>query len=120
MSLNSPRDSTSIVLRSKMRIWELESTSTGLTPGIETATEADLTIRSSASQAEATKHLIDELFNRTNMEAYIILGKLLPATQPLKPNGTYGRQSYFRKDKQSRNTEKIETTSVSIRVCHKR
>ncbi|KAF8092368.1 hypothetical protein N665_0416s0024 [Sinapis alba] len=95
-----------------MQLWELESTSTGLTPGIETATKADLTIRSLASQEEATKHQIDEPFNRTNMEAYIILGTPLPATQPLKPNGTYGRQSYFTKDKQSRNIEKIETTNT--------
>ena len=111
MSLSSPRNSTPIVLRSEMKLWELESTSTGLTPEIETATEAALTIRSSASQAEATKHQMDEPLNKTNMEAYIILGTLLPVTEPLKPNGTYGRQSYFTKDKQSRNTEKIETTS---------
>ena len=109
MSPSSPRNSTPIVLRTVLRLWELESTSTGLTPVIETVTEADLTIRSSASQSEATKHQMDEPFNRTNMEAYIILGALLPATRPLKPNGRYGRQSYFTKDKQSRNTEKIET-----------
>ena len=109
MSPSSPRNSTPIVLRTVLRLWELESTSTGLTPVIETVTEADLTIGSSASQAEATKHQMDEPFNRTNMEAYIILGALLPATRPLKPNGRYGRQSYFTKDKQSRNTEKIET-----------
>ena len=119
MSLSSPRNSTPIVLRSEMRLWESESTSTGLTPGIETPIEADLTIRISASKAEATMHQMVEPFNRTNMEAYIILGTLLPATQSLKPNETYGRPSNFTKDKQSRNTEKTETTSVSLRVCHK-
>ncbi|KAF3507286.1 hypothetical protein F2Q69_00004245, partial [Brassica cretica] len=52
MSLSSPRNSTPIVLRSEMKLWELESTSTGLTPGIETATEAALTIRRKQTEVE--------------------------------------------------------------------
>ncbi|KAF8089740.1 hypothetical protein N665_0498s0041 [Sinapis alba] len=100
-----------------MKLWELESNNP--IPETETAITAKLAIMNSALQTQVTKHQTDEPFDRTNIEAFVIFNRLLPATQPLITNGEHGRTTNSVKEKQARFTGKLELSSIILPISHK-